>query len=59
MYKQLFICYHRYGRARLRQIMNLLWLAPKIQEEILGLEGSENIRRITERGLRRISLTMV
>ena len=31
--------------------MNLLWLAPRIQEEILGME--KKARRLTERSLRK------
>lgn len=43
-------------RARVTQIMDLLLLAPEIQEEILFLEpGEKGKDRITERSLRRIS----
>ena len=43
-------------RARVTQIMDLLLLAPEIQEEILFLEPVEKGKdRITERSLRRIS----
>src|SRR5688572_5812145 len=45
-------------RARLTQIMNLLWLAPDIQEEILFLPTIELGRtQLTERQLRSISVT--
>lgn len=40
-------------RARLTQIMNLLWLAPGIQEEILGMK--KKARHLTERSLRKSS----
>lgn len=44
------------SRARLTQIMNLLWLAPDIQEAILFLPPTERGRdQITERELRPIS----
>ena len=39
-------------RARLTQIMNLLWLAPGIQEEILGI-GIYIGGRLSERGIRK------
>jgi len=38
-------------RARLTQIMNLLWLAPGIKEKILGME--KKARPLTERSLRK------
>ena len=42
-------------RARLTQLMNLLWLAPWIQEEILELKNGEEKRgRFTEHHLRKI-----
>ena len=39
-------------RARMTQIMNLLYLAPNIQEEILFRQGTSKI--ITETHLRRV-----
>jgi len=42
------------SRARITQIMNLLNLAPEIQEEILGPALTEGERRVTEHWLRRI-----
>lgn len=46
----------RVTRARVTQIMNLLNLAPNIQEELLFLAKPENGReRITEKGLRPIA----
>jgi hypothetical protein len=43
-------------RARVTQIMNLLNLAPKIQEQILFLPGMPTGRAVmTERGLRQIT----
>jgi hypothetical protein len=42
-------------RSRMSQIMNLLNLAPEIQETILFLEPVSGRERITERNLRRIS----
>ncbi len=44
------------SRARLTQIMNLLWLAPDIQEEILFLPPTARGRdAITEKQLRPIA----
>jgi len=43
---------HDLSRARLTQIMNLLFLAPDIQEEILALEYPPGRQPITERMLR-------
>ena len=40
--------------SRISQIMNLLFLAPAIQEEIL-LSGSNAIQNLTEYGIRNIS----
>jgi hypothetical protein len=46
-------------RARLTQIMNLLFLAPDIQEEILFLPTFEHGRNpLTERQLRPIAATL-
>ncbi len=42
-------------RARITQIMNLLNLAPDIQEEILGLDASVEKAVLAERQLRSIS----
>jgi len=41
-------------RARATQIMNLLHLAPEIQEQLLFLSGESQLTGITERELRRI-----
>jgi hypothetical protein len=43
------------SRTRLTQIMDLLCLAPKIQEELLLLGDSDLPRALTERGLRELS----
>jgi len=47
----------RYGmsRARVTQLMNLLELAPEIQEHLLQLEGRKSIRKFSERRLRTLS----
>ena len=42
-------------RARITQIMNLLNLAPDIQEEILGLDASVENAALAERQIRSIS----
>ena len=42
-------------RARATQIMNLLHLAPDIQEHLLFLDGSAESATITERDLRTIA----
>lgn len=42
-------------RARATQVMNLLHLAPDIQEHLLFLDGSVESASITERDLRRIA----
>ncbi|MEP6961270.1 MAG: hypothetical protein ABI995_04290 [Acidobacteriota bacterium] len=43
------------SRARVTQIMNLLLLAPDIQEELLGLQGHVTGEiRISERQLRKL-----
>jgi hypothetical protein len=41
--------------ARLSQVMNLIWLAPAIQEEILWLPGSSTRHPLTERAVRPIA----
>ncbi len=41
-------------RARLTQLMNLLLLAPDIQEEVLFLESVDGIEPLTERAIREI-----
>lgn len=44
------------SRARLTQIMNLLLLAPEIQEEILGMHGQAiKNNRLSERRLRAVA----
>ena len=45
---------HGLSRARLTQVMNLLLLAPAIQEELLHLEVLPGREPVTERGLRRV-----
>lgn len=45
-------------RARATQVMNLLHLAPDIQEQLLFLSGKSQFAAITERELRRISTTV-
>jgi hypothetical protein len=45
-------------RARATQVMNLLHLAPDIQEHLLFLDGSPASNRITERDLREIAATV-
>ena len=45
---------HGLTRARLTQIMNLLLLAPDIQEEVLALEFAVGRQPVTERTLRRV-----
>jgi len=45
-------------RARATQVMNLLHLAPDIQEHLLFLDGSAESDGITERDLRRIAGTV-
>lgn len=46
-------------RARLTQLMNLLLLAPDIQEEVLALEYPAGRELITERTLRRLLESLV
>ena len=45
---------HGLTRARLTQLMNLLLLAPDIQEEVLALEFPVGREPVTERTLRRV-----
>ncbi|PID37644.1 MAG: hypothetical protein CSA65_04105 [Proteobacteria bacterium] len=45
---------HVLTRARLTQLMNLLLLAPDIQEEVLALEFPVGREPVTERTLRRV-----
>jgi len=45
-------------RARITQIMNMLNLAPDIQEEILGIDGL-SIKNVPERRIRVISQLVV
>jgi len=49
---------HHLTRARVTQIMNLLLLAPAIQEEILFLEVPPGRQAISERTLRAIAATL-
>ena len=44
-------------RARMTQIMNLLWLAPDLQERLLFLERSRAGRDLNERSLRPVLKT--
>lgn len=45
-------------RARATQVMNLLHLAPDIQEQLLFLSGKATFGGMTERELRRIATTV-
>jgi hypothetical protein len=45
---------HGLTRARVTQLMNLLLLAPDIQEEVLALEFPVGREAVTERHLRRV-----
>jgi hypothetical protein len=45
-------------RARVTQIMNLLHLAPDIQEDIMFLEGYQHRSSVTERDLRSLARTV-
>ena len=47
----------RYGlsRARVTQIMNLLDLAPEIQEHLLQLKDGKSVRALSERRLRALA----
>lgn len=51
--------HHGLTRARLTQLMNLLLLAPDIQEEVLALEYPAGREPITERTLRRVLRSLV
>jgi hypothetical protein len=51
--------HHGLTRARLTQLMNLLLLAPDIQEEVLALEYPAGREPITERTLRRLLESLV
>jgi len=51
--------HHGLTRARLTQLMNLLLLAPDIQEEVLALEYPAGREPITERTLRRVFESLV
>jgi hypothetical protein len=50
---------HGLTRARLTQVMNLLLLAPSIQEEILHLDVLPGREPISERHLRRVLKSLV
>jgi hypothetical protein len=50
---------HGLTRARLTQVMNLLLLAPSIQEEVLHLEVLPGREPISERHLRRVLRSLV
>lgn len=50
---------HGLTRARLTQVMNLLLLAPAIQEDVLDLEVLPGREPITERDLRRVLGSLV
>lgn len=50
---------HNLTRARLTQIMNLLLLAPMIQEDILQLEALPGWEPVTERHLRPVLESLV
>jgi hypothetical protein len=45
---------HGFTRARVSQVMNLLLLAPDIQEEILGMVATPGREPVTERQLRAV-----
>ncbi len=45
-------------RARITQLMDLLLLAPNIQEEVLGLERIDGVEPLSERKLRPIAKTL-
>jgi len=49
---------HRFTRARMTQIMNLLLLAPDIQAEILALRAEPGREPVTERELRGVVATL-
>lgn len=50
--------HHELTRARLTQIMNLLLLAPDIQEEILAMEAEPGRETISARDLRKVLRSM-
>jgi hypothetical protein len=50
---------HGFTRARVSQVMNLLLLAPDIQEEILGMVATPGREPVTERHLREVVKTVV
>ena len=50
---------HGLTRARLTQVMNLLLLAPPIQEDVLHLEVLPGREPISERDLRRVLQSLV
>jgi hypothetical protein len=50
---------HGLTRARLTQVMNLLLLAPPIQEDVLHLEVLPGREPVTERDLRRVLQSLV
>ena len=45
-------------RARITQLMDLLLLAPDIQEQVLGLKAVDGSEPLSERGLRPIAKTL-
>ncbi len=49
---------HGLTRARLTQLMNLLMLAPDIQEEVLALEFAVGRQPVSERTLRRVLVSV-
>ena len=51
--------HHGLTRARLTQLMNLLLLAPDIQEEVLALKFAAGPQPVTERTLRRVLGSLV
>ena len=50
--------HHNLTRARLTQIMNLLLLAPDIQDEILHMEAEAGREPISARDLRRVLVSL-
>ena len=50
--------HHQLTRARLTQIMNLLLLAPDIQEQILAMEAEPGRESISARDLRKVLRSM-
>ena len=51
--------HHGVTRARVTQVMNLLLLAPDIQEELLGMMATPGREPVTERQLRAVTNTVV